>query len=261
MSKEAQWRSILDCAHQQGSAQKPSISQGLSPLSAPIQALFQPLIGPLPIDRPLVIGHLAQSLDGCIARDDGESHWISGEEDLEHTHRLRALCDAVLVGVNTVSQDDCRLTVRRCAGDNPLRVILDPRGRLPQDCAVMDVAEAETLWVVSDTALKSSPPPGVQRWTIPTEDGVFDLINLLKRLKANGVSRLFVEGGGHTITAFLSAGLLDRLHLSMTPVLMGTSRRSITTVLGDTLSASPRPEVAVYPMGLDWLFDCDTRQT
>ena len=216
--------------------------------------LFLPLMGPLPADRPLVVGHLAQSLDGYIARVDGESHWISGSEDLDHTHRLRALCDAVLVGAKTVSTDDCRLTVRRCSGEHPLRVVLDPSGRLDPDRAIFQQSRGSVLHVVSDeTGVRSN----VERLLVPAEGGQFELHTLLAELHTRGIRRLFIEGGGVTLTRFLTAGLLDRLHLTVAPVLLGQGRPGFAAPFGGTLSESPRPRVTVTPLGDDWLFDCD----
>lgn len=81
-------------------------------------------------DRPMFIGQLGQSLDGRIATISGDSYYINGAEGLDHLHRLRASVDAVLVGAGTVAADNPQLTVRRCAGRNPARVVIDPRGRL-----------------------------------------------------------------------------------------------------------------------------------
>src|SRR5262247_2653421 len=71
--------------------------------------------------RPVTVGHLGQSLDGFIATHAGESRWVTGEENMRHMHRLRALCDAVVVGAGTVAFDDPRLTTRLVAGANPRR--------------------------------------------------------------------------------------------------------------------------------------------
>jgi diaminohydroxyphosphoribosylaminopyrimidine deaminase / 5-amino-6-(5-phosphoribosylamino)uracil reductase len=254
LTKDAVWNALLDRARH---GPKPRLEGPIGSEAAQMRELFEPLLGPLPADRPLVVGHLAQSLDGCIAREDGESHWISGEADLEHTHRLRAFCDAVLVGSATVDQDDCKLTVRRCAGDHPLRIVLDPNGSVSPERALMNVSEVPTLWVVGEGVPRQPAVSGVERLVVPAPEGQFLLSVLLSQLKARGVDRLFVEGGGYTITRFLAAQLIDRLHLAMSPVLMGTGRRSITDVLGDSLGTCPRPVVSVHPMGIDWLFDCD----
>ncbi|MFZ4534452.1 MAG: RibD family protein, partial [Alsobacter sp.] len=86
-----------------------------------------------PAGAPFVVAQLGQSLDGRIATVSGESRYINGMAALDHLHAIRAHVDAVLVGIGTVLADDPQLTVRRVAGRNPARVVLDPRGRLP-DC-------------------------------------------------------------------------------------------------------------------------------
>ena len=83
--------------------------------------------------RPITIGHLGQSLDGFIATHSGDAISVTGPENILHLHRLRALCDAVVVGAGTVAADNPRLTTRLVAGSNPVRVILDPACRLPAD--------------------------------------------------------------------------------------------------------------------------------
>ncbi len=224
-----------------------------------VAALFLPILGPLPDDRPLVVAHLAQSLDGRIARPDGESHWITGEEDLDHTHRLRAFCGAVLVGAETVVHDDCRLTVRRCAGPQPLRVVLDPTGRVPLSRHVFQDAAAATLWVCAEGSTGCASR-GVECVALPAVRGKFRAEDVLAALHDRGVRRVFVEGGGRTVSHFLHAGCLDRLHLAVAPLLMGDGRNTLGQALGTDLSSCPRPSVRVHNMGSDWLFDCDFSQ-
>src|SRR5437867_983279 len=95
--------------------------------------------------RPVTVGHLGQSLDGFIATHAGESRWVTGQENVLHSHRLRALCDAVVVGAGTVAADDPRLTTRLVPGPNPLRVVLDPGRRLSTSHRVFSDAEADSI--------------------------------------------------------------------------------------------------------------------
>jgi len=224
--------------------------------TATLAALFLPLLSPLPENRPLVIAHLAQSLDGRIARPDGESRWITGDPDLDHTHRLRAFCDAVLVGAETVAHDDCQLTVRRCEGPQPLRVVVDPSGRVPVSRKIFIEGSGATLWLVAEGCQIHAPHSGVEVLPLPVVDGAFRVDEMLRALSSRGVRRLFVEGGGVTVAYMVKADCLDRLHLAVAPMLMGDGRSTLGLALGTDLSSCPRPIVEVHPMGPDWIFDC-----
>ena len=204
--------------------------------------------------RPYVIAHLAQSLDGRIALPAGESQWISGPDDLAHTHRLRALCDAVIVGARTVASDDPRLTVRHIEGPNPLRVVLDPRDRLRAEHQLMQTDPERTLVIACSPRPDLPRPAHVE--VLAMSEGWFSPHQVLDVLARRGVRRVLVEGGGITVSAFLAAGLLDRLHLVTAPLLVGTGRPSLTEPMGATLAACPRPITRVLPLGQDWLFDC-----
>lgn len=266
LTKSALWARLCSVAHgdvADGTQLLWSVESGwdagcaLEPDARQLLEIFGPLLGPLPSDRPLVIGHLAQSLDGCIAREDGESHWISGEHDLDHTHRLRAICDVVIVGAETVAKDDCQLSVRRVPGHDPLRLVLDPGARLNSNRKLFQATGGPTLWLVSDDCdTLESPHEQVEVIRTKSADGCFDLEAVLSILSARGHKRVFVEGGGITISHFLRAGLMDRLHLAMAPVLIGGGRPTIARALGVDLASCPRPAVSIFPMGEDWLFDC-----
>ena len=196
-----------------------------------------------PVLASRCVAHLAQSLDGRIALPDGQSRWISGYEDVRHTHRLRALCDAVVVGAETVVHDDPRLTVRECEGANPVRVVLDPRGRVPARRLVFrDDAKTLVVGPKGDLDLGSEISPEA----------------LLAALADLGLGRVFVEGGGQTVSRFLRAGCLDRLHLTVAPVLLGRGRPSLQLDLG-ALEDCPRPKVTRHVLGPDVLFDLDLR--
>ena len=269
LTKSAVWTVLCEAAHAQAidtgleGERWEAISEQIDGAeSAMLVQLFRPLLGPLPENRPLVVGHLAQSLDGCIAQANGESHWISGEGDLDHTHRLRALCDVVLVGAETVARDDCQLSVRRVDGPNPIRVVLDPRARLSGDRKVFQADGGRTLWVIgSDCAVPPTPHRQVEVIQLSAQAGQFDLCSLLGLLHGRGLRRLFVEGGGITVSRFLRAGLMDRLHIAVAPILIGGGRPTIGHALGESLADCPRPAVQIHAMGLDWLFDCDFSMT
>jgi riboflavin-specific deaminase-like protein len=224
---------------------------------------------PLTYRRDFVIGQLGQSLDGRIATVSGRSHYITGPEDIRRLHRLRALVDAVVVGAETVAQDDPRLTVRDVEGENPARVVLDPDGRLAQERRVFTDRTAPTLVVrraevdgspsgTSGNESSATPPedgPGVL--TLPAGTNGFEPGAVLEALRARGLRRVLVEGGGVTVSKFLESGLLDRLHVTVAPVLIGSGRSGITLPVIETLDQALRARCRHVALGDDLLFDLD----
>ncbi len=221
----------------------------------------------LPLTRApdFVIGQLGQSLDGRIATLSGKSHYITGPEDIRRLHRLRALVDAVIVGAETVAQDDPRLTVREVEGENPVRVVLDPDGRLGEDRRIFSDGAARTLVVrrvpapTSGSHTPEDGPSGVTEiLTLPASgpEG-FEPGAVLEALRPRGLRRVLVEGGGVTVSRFLEAGLLDRLHVTVAPVLMGSGRPGITLPSIETPDQALRVRCRHVPLGDDLLFDLD----
>ena len=222
---------------------------------------------PIALAPDLVIGQLGQSLDGRIATEGGRSHYVTGRADIERLHRLRALADAVVVGAGTVVLDDPRLTVRVADGDNPVRVVLDPDARLGRDRRVFTDGAVRTLWVRrADGAQSSSPGETGDRTpddskpevlTLPAGPAGFEPRAVLGALRARGLRWILVEGGGITVSRFLEAGTLDRLHISVAPLLIGSGRPALTLPPVMTLDAALRPRYRHFHLGDDILFDLD----
>ncbi|QHC22484.1 RibD family protein [Streptomyces sp. GS7] len=214
---------------------------------------------PLCLAGPRVaFGQLGQSLDGFIATRTGDADYVTGEEDRRHLHRLRALADAVLVGAGTAVADDPRLTVRACAGRDPVRVVLDPRGRVPRQRQVFTDGAAPTLWVVGPDAAAEGVGDGVEVLALP-DAAAFAPRRLLAVLAARGLGRVLVEGGGVTVSRFLRARALDRLYVTVAPVLLGDGVPGLrfpgTPVMRDAL----RPPLRRALLGEDTLFELDLR--
>lgn len=207
-------------------------------------------------DRSWTVAHLGQSLDGRIAMLNGGSRHINGPENLTHLHRMRALCDAIIVGAMTVERDNPQLTTRRVTGPHPVRVVLDPRRRLSADHGLFHDSAAPTL-LVCDEALASEPGPGRAEVIGVSSDGQgLCLAEVLRRLHDRGLFGVFIEGGGLTVSAFLQAGLLDRLQIAVAPLIIGSGRPGITLPVIEDLSQGLRPLCRRFGMGQDVLFDC-----
>jgi 3,4-dihydroxy 2-butanone 4-phosphate synthase/GTP cyclohydrolase II len=214
--------------------------------------------GPLVRPGPLVIGQLAQSMDGFIASRTGDAAYVSGSEDREHLHRLRALVDAVVVGDATVRADDPQLTVRAVPGSSPVRVILDPTATLPPELRVMDDGAAPTLWCIGpDAAAPEDVKPHVEVVRLPVRQtgsgwrSGFAPADVLAALTARGLTRVLVEGGGRLVSAFLSAGLLDRLYLTTAPMLIGDGIPGVRFSGQDRLADALRAPARRFLLGSD----------
>jgi len=233
------------------------LSDGLSPTLQALFELYLPLLN-VTGQQPLLIGHLGQSLDGHIATANGESSQLNGPENIIHLHRLRALCDAILVGAGTVAADNPQLTTRLVPGDNPVRVVIDPALRLRDDYRIFSDGLAETLVVCAEGSATPRTTHGQATVVrVPTFDRRLELSSVLATLRDRGLHLLFVEGGGVTVSDFLQAGLLDRLQIAVAPLVIGSGRPGIRLPIVTTLADGFRPQVRVFRMGQDMLFDCD----
>jgi riboflavin-specific deaminase-like protein len=210
---------------------------------------YAPLLAPVG-ERPRVVAQLGQSLDGRIATASGHSHYVTGAADRAHLHRLRALCDAVLVGAGTVAADNPRLTVRAVPGPNPVRAVVMSRPGLPADAALFGDGAAPT-WVL--TGLNARVPAADRHLALadPGPAGV------LECLAAAGVRRLLVEGGAQTVSAWLAAGLVDTLYLAVAPVIIGAGPIGLNLPAIDHMDQALRPAVTPFALGDDRLYRLD----
>ncbi len=226
----------------------------LSPLYGPL------LVPPAAEDGCLVLGRIAQSLDGRIATANGASRWISGQQDIVHTHRLRALFDAVVVGAGTVRADDPQLTTRAVEGPSPVRVVLDTNRRLDDRYRVFRDGPPTLLLCATDA-------PGADRvgeasvLRLKRAREGLDIAAVLAALAARGLRRIFVEGGGITVSRFLAAGALDRLHVTIAPLLIGSGIPGFTFPEAANLAEGLRFTWSVHPLGDDLLLDIPLART
>lgn len=234
---------------------------------------------------PWVVAQLGQSLDGFIATATGDSFFVNDEPCLLHLHRLRALCDAVLVGAGSVAADNPQLTTRKVAGPHPARVVLDAQARLDGAARVFQDGQAPTLWVcdaqyaplarerlqaltracsqASNTASNTLSGPAHPACEVLAVLGLIDdpatggyaPQRVIEALAQRGLRLLFVEGGGVTVSRFFAAQALHRLHLAVAPVFIGQGRRGLQVQANDVMAECLRPTARSINMGDDVLWD------
>jgi diaminohydroxyphosphoribosylaminopyrimidine deaminase / 5-amino-6-(5-phosphoribosylamino)uracil reductase len=249
------WRSLLALRRQDDACARPAPAHDAPSAHAALIDLYLPLAEAR--GRPYVVAHLGQSLDGRIATMAGVSRWVTGEEDLLHTHRMRALADAILVGSGTLRHDDPQLTVRRCAGDHPVRVVIDGERRLGPEYRIFQDGAAPTLVLVAADRARSGERLGqAEIVPVPRGEGGLAPRDIRSTLAARGLNFLFIEGGGITISRFLVAGALDRLQLTVAPVILGSGRPSLSLPEIVEPHQGLRPRQRRFDLGEDVLYEC-----
>jgi len=281
LDTEAAWKLILRAENRSGvtltlpGSEEPALeldSNGngewrlLTPATEEAQTLlsvFLPLCRPLAEGAPLhVIGQLGQSLDGRIATVTGRSRFINGNDGITHLHRIRALSDAVVVGTGTAAADNPQLTVRRTSGANPVRVVIDRNRRVPESHHLFTDGAAPTLRLVAGDYKPERTADYRQHAVteIPCLSRGPELLEpklVLEILADLGLRKIFVEGGGMTVSTFLRAGLLDRLHVMVAPMIIGSGRPAFSLPEIDFLDDALRPASRFVNLGTDMLFDLD----
>ncbi len=220
---------------------------------------------------PLVTVKAGMTLDGKIATAAGESRWITGEKARAYAMRLRQGMDAILVGINTVLADNPSLTVRRTNSDVSAseravrnqrlrRLVLDANARTPLAANIVsDEWAALTTIVVGKSASKRRVAALAKRVRVlvaPSGAGKVDLRWLLRKLGAENVTSLLVEGGGEVNASFLLQGLAQRIAFFYAPMILGgrDSRRSVAGDGARTLAQSLRlTDLEWRRLGSDWL--------
>lgn len=182
--------------------------------------------------RPFVILKCAATLDGRIATRTGDSKWISGEASRAFVHRLRHAVDAIMVGINTVKNDDPKLTTRlpddtvKINGLDPTRIILDTRLSIPEDAKVLQLfSDSDTIIITGNSASEDKKNRIEKRGSRVIEssvkDGLIELDPLMDRLGTLGITSLLIEGGSRVIASALSAGIVDKIIFFYAPKILG----------------------------------------
>ncbi|MDB5461234.1 MAG: Bifunctional deaminase-reductase domain protein [Caulobacteraceae bacterium] len=240
------WPSLVDLAAGRGAEAPPT------PDDCPLWSLYAPVaLGRA--DPAFVIGQLGQSLDGRVATATGKSRYINGPEAIRHLHRLRALVDAVVVGIGTVIADDPQLNVREVEGPCPARVVIDPNFRLPAETRMGCDGVAPVFAIQSEARAR---PDGITPLVVPGAGDGIAPADIVAALAEHGFKRILIEGGAATVSTFLAAGALHRLHLSIAPMIIGSGPVGINLPPIDELACARRPRTVTHHLGADVLFDC-----
>lgn len=279
LDTEAAWRLILQAQDRLGvtlalpGSGEPALELSengewrlLQPATEAVSELlstFLPLCLPRAEGAPLhVIGQFGQSLDGRIATVTGHSRYINGDDGIIHLHRIRALSDAVVVGAGTATTDNPQLTVRNASGTNPVRVVIDRNRRVPERHHLFTDGAAPTLRLVAGDYTSGNTKGYSQNpvTEIPCLGSGTEPVNpklILEVLADLGLKKIFIEGGAMTVSSFLQAGLLNRLHVMVAPMIIGSGRPAFCLPEIDSLDDALRPASRFVNLGTDMLFDLD----
>ncbi len=185
--------------------------------------------------RPFVTAKFAMSLDGKIATRSHNSKWISNEWSRERAHRLRWETDAVMVGVNTVMEDNPQLTARTLNGTRePLRVIVDSRGQTPIDAKALENPERvllATTEAMNSSQLDEYTARDIEVLTLPDKQGHVDLGELLRLLGEREITGMIAEGGGTLLGSLFDDDLVDKVVAFIAPMIIG-GKEAISPVGG-----------------------------
>jgi diaminohydroxyphosphoribosylaminopyrimidine deaminase / 5-amino-6-(5-phosphoribosylamino)uracil reductase len=208
------------------------------------------------VDELVVVGQIGQSIDGRIATATGHSKYINGPAGLAHLHRLRAVVDAVVIGVRTAIADDPQLTVRNVAGPSPARIVLDPTGRLPANARLL-AGDGIRRIVMTGEGVKPKLHPDIEILNLRSSSDGIAPSTILYALADCGFRRILIEGGANTVSRFIAAGCLDRLHVVVAPIIIGAGQSGVTLAPIDHVGEALRSPMRAHILGEEVLFDCD----
>jgi diaminohydroxyphosphoribosylaminopyrimidine deaminase/5-amino-6-(5-phosphoribosylamino)uracil reductase len=166
--------------------------------------------------KAFAVSHLAQSLDSRIATLSGDSKWISSPDNLTHVHRMRALCDGVLIGGRTFQRDHPQLTVRRVQGRNPLRILIG--SEISPSDGLLDASPDPVIVIGKSQKIDL---PDVEYIEMTYKDGLIPTTDILEELYRRGVYSVFIEGGSITSSLFLKENNVDVIQLYISPMMIG----------------------------------------
>ena len=208
-----------------------------------IEEIGQILLPILMLKKKFYIGQIGQSLDGKIALLNGNSHYINDKNSISYLHSLRSICDAVVVGVNTIRKDDPLLTTRAIKGSNPQRIIIDPSLKLTNKYQVFKDGMPNIIFTHSKINKKFN---NTQIYKLPERNFTNLIYQNINRL---GYKLVLVEGGSKTISKFLENRLLNIMQFIIAPTIIGSGINSINIEPITNLKNVIRTKNNIYKFG------------
>jgi len=211
-------------------------------------------------NRPFISLKFAETLDGKLATNTRDSHFVTGQDAHVYSHYLRKIHDGILVGIGTVLDDDPELTTRLVDGKNPIRIVLDCKARIPLHAKVLR-GDAKTLLVTGDNADpgkcgKLQNMRNIELVTLPCTEGKINIHSLVQSLYEHGLTSVLVEGGSEVLGSFLDAGTADRVYAFIAPKLAG-GRNALPAIGGTGIPVMNQCATVTDPeivtLGKDWL--------
>ena len=190
-----------------------------------------------------LIGQIGQSLDGKIALNNGNSHYINEKESILYLHCLRAVCDGVLVGVNTIIKDNPSLTTRKIKGSSPVRLIIDPSLKLSNKYKIFKDNNQNIIFTNSNKQKKINNTLIVK---FPKKNFTN---NIFKYLKKTSFKNILVEGGPTTLSNFIEMKLLNYMQFIISPTLIGSGIDSLKLKPITNLKNAIRVENTISKLG------------
>ena len=208
-----------------------------------INEIAQILLPILMMKKKFYIGQIGQSLDGKIALLNGNSHYINDKNSISYLHSLRSICDAVVVGVNTIKKDNPLLTTRAIKGSNPQRIIIDPSLKLTNKYQIFKDGLSNIIFTHSNIKKNLNNTKILKLPERNFTNLIYQHINNL------GFKFVLVEGGSKTISKFLENKLLDIMQFIIAPTIIGSGINSINIKPITNLKNVIRTKNKIYKFG------------
>lgn len=199
------------------------------------QSILNILLPILRKNKKLVIAQIGQSIDGRIALNNGNSHYINNPKSIIYLHCLRSISDAIIVGSNTIKKDDPLLTTRKIKGTNPKRIIIDGSLSLNNKYKIFNDGNENIIFTKSNKNIRLNNSTIIR---LKEKNFTKNFITQIKKLKYNNI---LVEGGSKTISELINNKYIDILQFMIAPILIGSGINSLNLKEISNLNKAIRP--------------------